>query len=91
MSTDIWPASHPARHLEQAEIVEVIVYGHSALFYWWPLWVVGYVMALLTWLHHDQVVIGNSPEWFPPSRNPGVIYTLLLLLLVVVTSSGQRG
>lgn len=27
---------------------EVKVYAHSALFYWWPVWAVGFLMALLT-------------------------------------------
>jgi hypothetical protein len=70
---------------------QVVVYGHSAVFYWWPLWVAGYVMALLTWLTHDEVVIGNKPEWFHPSRNPGVIYTLLFLMLIVLTSTRVKG
>jgi len=48
-------------------------------------------MALLSWLHHDQAIIGNKPEWFHPSRNLGVIYTLLLLLLIVVTSTKIKG
>ena len=91
MSIDVQPASGHSHHPETAEVVEVIVYGHSALFYWWPLWVAGYVMALLTWLHHDQAVIGNKPEWFHPSRNLGAIYTLLLLLLIVVTSTKIKG
>ena len=69
----------------------MIVYGHSALFYWWPLWVAGYIMALLTWLHHDQVIIGGKPELFHPSQNLGVIYTLLFLLLIVITSARVRG
>ena len=90
MSTDIRPATAHS-HDTEAEVVQVIVYGHSALFYWWPLWVAGYVMALLTWLHHDQVAIGNKPEWFHPSRNLGVIYTLLLLLLILVTSTTIKG
>ncbi len=47
--------------------------------------------GLLTWLHHDQVIIGDKPEWFHPSRNLGVIYTLLLLLLIVVTSTRISG
>jgi hypothetical protein len=76
---------------ERAKVVQVIVYGHSALFYWWPLWVAGYVMAVLTWLHHDQVVIAGRQEWFYPSRNLGVIYILLLLLLIVVTSAKIKG
>jgi hypothetical protein len=91
MSTDIRPALGHSRHPKQAEVVQVIVYGHSALFYWWPLWVAGYVMALMTWLQHDQAVIGNQPEWFHPSRNLGVIYSLLLLLLIVVTSTKIKG
>ena len=57
MSFDSLPATAHSRHPE-AENVQVIVYGHSALFYWWPLWVAGYVIALLTWLHHDQAVVG---------------------------------
>ena len=89
-STGIQPAIVHSDH-PKAEVLQVIVYAHSPLFYWWPLWVVGYVMALLTWLHHDQVLIGAKPEWFQPSRNPGVIYTLLLLLLILVTSTKVKG
>ena len=91
MSTDIRPAPDPFPPSRTAKVLQVIVYGHSALFYWWPLWVAGYVMALLTWLHHDQVIIGGKPELFHPSQNLGVIYTLLFLLLIVVTSTKVRG
>jgi hypothetical protein len=91
MTTAIQPAPGPSRHPETAEVLQVIVYGHSALFYWWPLWAAGYVMALLTWLHPDQVIIGSKPETFHASRNLGVIYTLLLLLLIVITSTNVRG
>jgi hypothetical protein len=51
MSTEIWPVPGHSSHPERVEVLQVIVYGHSALFYWWPLWVAGYVMALLTWLY----------------------------------------
>jgi hypothetical protein len=88
--TDTRPATTHSHH-PKAEDLQVIVYGHSGLFYWWPLWTAGYVMALLTWLHHNQAVIGNKPEWFHPSRNLGVIYTLLLLLLILVTSTTIKG
>jgi hypothetical protein len=29
---------------------EVVVISHSSLFYWWPVWAVGYLMAALTYL-----------------------------------------
>ena len=90
MSTELRPATDHSRPPE-VEVLQVIVYEHSALFYWWPLWVAGYVMALLTWLHPEQVIIGGKPELFNPSQNLGVIYTLLFLLLIVITSARVRG
>ena len=91
MSIQTRPTPGPSRPAERAEVLQVIVYGHSALFYWRPLWAVGYVMALLTSLHSEHVIIGSKPEMFHPSRNLGVIYTLLLLLLIVITSTNVRG
>ncbi len=76
---------------EPALLPQVIVYGHSWLFYWWPVWVVGYIMALITWLHPVRVVIGNTPELFSANRNLGVIYALLFIFMIIVTSSSIRG
>jgi hypothetical protein len=36
---------------------EVIIYGHSTLFYWWPVWVVGYILAIITAMGHGRVAI----------------------------------
>ncbi len=91
MSTHIQAAPSHSHHPEPAQVLEVIVYGHAALFYWWPLWAAGYVMALLTWLRHDKATIGGKTELFNPSQNLGVIYTLLFLLLIVITSARIRG
>jgi hypothetical protein len=90
MSTEIHTTASPSPH-PAAAVEEVIVYGHSALYYWWPLWVAGYVMGILSWIRHDEAIIGGRPEWFHPSRDLGVIYTLLLLLLIVITSTNVRG
>jgi hypothetical protein len=91
MATEIHPATGASTPPEKKEVEQVILYGHSALFYWWPLWVAGYVMALLTWIDHAAAPIGDKQEWFFPSRNLGAIYTCLLLLLIVITSSHVRG
>jgi hypothetical protein len=34
---------------------EVVVVSHSPLFYWWPVWAVGFLMAALTYLFGYQV------------------------------------
>jgi hypothetical protein len=35
--------------------LEVVVVSHSPLFYWWPVWAVGFLMAGLTYLYGHQV------------------------------------
>jgi hypothetical protein len=38
---------------------EIRVYSHSALFYWWPVWAVGFLMAILTYF--DGYVMALVP------------------------------
>jgi hypothetical protein len=34
---------------------EVVVVSHSNLFYWWPVWAVGFIMFAITWFHGVRV------------------------------------
>ena len=43
------PAAHGTR--------EVKLISHSPLFYWWPIWVLGYVMALITLFENHRLAI----------------------------------
>ena len=70
---------------------EVIVYGHSWLLYWWPVWVIGYLMALLTWLHPVQVQIGGTQVLFSSRTTLGVIYCLVVLVTILITNTYMRG
>lgn len=36
---------------------ELIIYGHSMLFYWWPIWFFGFLFALLTWWSDQRMAI----------------------------------
>jgi hypothetical protein len=72
-------------------VPEVIVYGHSWLLYWWPLWAVGYLIALIIWLQPVPAAVRGSEELFAANKNLDVIYTILLVLLIVINSSSARG
>jgi hypothetical protein len=85
MSTE---SSHARTKQEESQ---VIIYGHSWLLYWWPVWVIGYVMALLTWLHPVQVQIGNRTVEFYSKTSLGVIYALVVLVTVLITNTNMRG
>jgi hypothetical protein len=70
---------------------QVIIFSHSALLYWWPVWVIGYVMALLTWLHGVRVPIGNHVVEFSSQTNLGVIYALVVVVTAIITNTYVRG
>src|SRR5205823_7121537 len=42
---------------------EIRIYGHNNLFYWWPVWAVGFLMALLTYLDgHVMAVVPKGTQ-----------------------------
>ncbi len=42
---------------------EIRVYGHSNLFYWWPVWAAGFILAFLTYM--DGTVMAVLPAGTP--------------------------
>src|SRR5947208_2126614 len=49
--------------LSRTDQKEVRIYQHSMLFYWWPVWVIGYCMALWTWYDgHRMAILPKESE-----------------------------
>jgi hypothetical protein len=36
---------------------DITLYSHSPIFYWWPVWLVGFILALLTYLDGGRMVV----------------------------------
>lgn len=85
------PAEQPSRPADEHGHAQLLIYSHSSLFYWWPVWAIGYLMALLTYLNGQQHQIGVDWEWFHPSSNPGVIFFITLFLVILITNVAVRG
>jgi hypothetical protein len=85
------PSAAPAPSSPQRGPTALVIYSHSMFFYWWPVWVVGYIMALLTWLKHEEVTIGVHKCLIHPSKDLGVIYTFVFFLVIVLTNIPLRG
>lgn len=77
--------------VEATKAPEVVIIGHSRLLYWWPVWVLGYVMALLTWQHPVGVQVGNHTVSVSSSTSLGVIFALVVLFTVLITTTKMRG
>ena len=70
---------------------EVYIYGHSSIIYWWPVWAVGYLFALLSYLQGVPTHVGNMQVIIHPSKNLGVIFTMVFLLVILLTHISVRG
>lgn len=45
----------PVTIVPERRPTEVVIFSHSPLFYWWPVWGVGFLMAALTWWQDQRV------------------------------------
>lgn len=53
MATATAPPS--AKTVEQGRNIKIV--SHSPLFYWWPVWAIGFLMAFLTWAGGNHMAI----------------------------------
>jgi hypothetical protein len=67
------------------------VYSHSALLYWWPVWVVGYIMAFLSHFRGKEVEVGADKVFIHESGNLGLIFFGVLFIVILVTNYSVRG
>jgi hypothetical protein len=66
-------------------------YSHSPLFYWWPVWGIGYLMAFITYGFGQEHLIGQTRTWIHDSSNLGLIFFSVLFLVILITSVSVRG
>ena len=89
------PAQTPPVAVGREEVAkvhpQVVVVAHSTLFYWWPVWAVGFVMAGLTWWNAQEVAVGESMIRMHPSNNLGVLFFLTVFLVVLISNVEVRG
>jgi hypothetical protein len=69
----------------------LFIYSHSNLLYWWPVWAVGFLMALLSYVHGTPYTVGDAREYFAYSSDVGIIWFVTLFLVILITSVPMRG
>jgi hypothetical protein len=87
------PAAPAPTQRREEHPQELRIYSHSTFFYWWPVWVTGYIMALITRLDGQYLELGNTGiwVWMHPSKNLGVLFTLIFFLVILITNVSLPG
>src|SRR5579884_1150984 len=50
---------------------EIKLVSHSTIFYWWPIWVLGYVLALITYFEdHRLAIIPAGTKFVDVKKGP---------------------
>src|SRR5262245_17529253 len=70
---------------------EIRLFSHSSLFYWWPIWTLGYLFALLTYVQGEKITIGGQNYLMHPSKNLGVFFTFVFTMVIILTNVTLRG
>jgi hypothetical protein len=94
MATAAPNPQRPAVVEEPLSAETLIIVGHSSFLYWWPVWVVGAIMAAITYFANNQVkIVPGSDQTYLiyPSPTPGVVFTLVFFLVIIWTNVSLRG
>jgi hypothetical protein len=77
------PVYTVARPGTREKVGHIVVYGHSNLFYWWPVWLVSFVLAGVTYFEADPSATGSTV--------PGAVFVVTLLAVAVSSTVVLRG
>jgi len=86
-TSDAVPVYTVARPGAKETVDHIVIFGHSSLFYWWPVWLVCFVLAGATYAEGDRsggVTVSNT-------NVPGAIFVVVLLAVAVSSTVILRG
>lgn len=63
------PPSAPKPPAPPAPIKELKIYGHSSLFYWWPIWAFGYLFMAISLFSGSRLAIVDQHARYDKTKN----------------------
>ena len=77
---------------DPGDLPELRIFSRSTIFYWWPVWLIGYIMAAITAIGGERVSLGNGTQiLIHPNAGLGITYIVVLTLIMIFTNVKLRG
>jgi len=74
------------------ELPSLRIYSRSNIFYWWPVWLFGFVFAVITYFQGGVIDVDQvRREWFHPSSALGLAYIFILMAVITFSNLTMRG
>jgi len=67
------PAEKVILHVTPEHVPEIRIYSHSTIFYWWPVWVTGFVMAAITLSEGSRAAVVPTGSVYDDARHAIVL------------------
>jgi hypothetical protein len=85
------PATAPAMSppVRPAQPREITLISHSMLFYWWPIWLVGYIFAMITYFEDHRLVIVPAHAKLTVNKQESTDKDTAYDLVVATTPDGK--
>jgi signal transduction histidine kinase len=79
--------------VREADVVpELRIYSHSNIIYWWPIWLFGFICALITYVGGINVLTPDGREMvIHPNPAVGITFTTVLVFVLTFTNVRLRG
>lgn len=74
------------------KLPDIIIYSHSGLMYWWPVWAYGYICAIATYAM-GRPFLNEAGETLLvyPGSGLGLSFVAVLLVTLIATNAHLRG
>jgi len=63
------PVENVARPGRVPRVSEIRIYSHSTIFYWWPVWLLGFIMAAITFAEDSRAAIVPSGSVYDDAQH----------------------
>jgi len=74
------------------QLPDLRLYSRSTIFYWWPVWVLGYVFAVWTYMQGGYVDIDEvRQDLFHQGSGVGLTFVIVLFFVIIFTNFRLRG
>ena len=86
------PDLRPSDLPDPRALPDLRIYSRSTIFYWWPVWVTGYILAAITYLGGESLSLSNGTKILVHSNTGlGISFIVILALIMMFTNVRLRG